>query len=338
VQTRLVGKVGEDPLGRIVMDLLSDAVGELAEALLVTHGEQTSYTVILSPQGEDRMFLHFPGANDSFTEEDIPVRELTRARLFHFGYPPVMKNMYADGGNNLAGLLGKAKSAGLTTSLDMCYPDPSAPSGHADWRRILQTALPVVDVFLPSLEETCAMLEPEAARQFAKDEPAVCSEVPVKQISDLGEQLIAMGAAVVGIKAGHRGLYLRTASEWRLRDAGRGMPENQLPWADREMWSSPFAATVVGTTGAGDATVAGFLFGLLSNMTPEATITAACAVGASCVEAPDASSGIKSWDATRERMDQGWRRRVVSLGAGWSESKEQGVWIGPQDAHKKPSP
>ncbi len=337
VRTRLMGKVGDDPFGRIIQNLLSDAIGEGANALLVVPSEHTSYSVILSPPDEDRMFLHFPGANDTFTEEDVPSCELSHARLFHFGYPPAMKNMYADRGENLAALLRKAKSAGLTTSLDMCYPDPSSASGRANWRQILQTALPVVDVFLPSLEEMRVMLEPTPVRQHAESEPSNPPRTLVEEIVDLGERLVAMGAAIVGIKAGHYGLYLRTSSEQRLRDAGPGLPEDRVAWAGREMWSSPFEVTVVGTTGAGDATVAGFLFGLLSNMAPEATITAACAVGASCVETADATTSIRSWQTTRERMEGGWRRWALLPGAGWTESRQRGVWIGPHDVRSTSS-
>ena len=98
IGTRLLGRVANDNFGRIVSDLLAGVHPDLAAGLLVDEGEHTSYTVVLNPPGEDRMFFHFPGANDTFTNDDIPDDSLPGARIFHFGYPPIMKRMYEDGG------------------------------------------------------------------------------------------------------------------------------------------------------------------------------------------------------------------------------------------------
>ena len=219
-----------------------------------------------------------------------------------------------------------AKAAGLTTGVDMAYPDPASPAGRADWRAILMAALPAVDVFLPSLEEMLFMLG-------ARTESS--ADVSAEDISRLAEELLEMGAGVVGIKAGDRGFYLRTASEQRLRAAGPGMPDDRAGWADRELWSAVFEVDVAGTTGAGDTTAAGFLLGLLRNMSPEEAVTAACAAGACSVEAADATSGVRSWEETKARIDRGWRRRESRPGTEWRESGYQGVWLGPQDRQSR---
>ena len=65
----------------------------------VPKGEVTSYTVVLNPPGIDRIFLHCPGANDTFTDEDVTDEVLGGASLFHFGYPPLMKQIWSDGGS-----------------------------------------------------------------------------------------------------------------------------------------------------------------------------------------------------------------------------------------------
>lgn len=322
VGTRLLGRVADDDFGRIVSDLLGGVDPELARGLLVESGEHTSYTVVLSPPGEDRMFFHFPGANDTFANDDIPDSSLTGARIFHFGYPPIMRRMYEDGGRELVRVLERARAAGLTTGVDMAYPDPASPAGRADWRNILTAALPAVDVFLPSLEEMLFMLGSRTES---------VADVPAERISRLADELLEMGAGVVGIKAGDRGFYLRTASEGRLREAGPGMPDDRAGWADRELWSSVFEVDVAGTTGAGDATAAGFLLGLLRNMSPEEAVTAACAAGACSVEAADATSGVRSWEETKARIERGWRRRESRPGAEWRESGYQGIWLGPRE-------
>jgi sugar/nucleoside kinase (ribokinase family) len=113
---------------------------------------------VISPPGSDRRFLHHPGANDDFSAQDVSEEALQDAHLFHFGYPPLMANMYSNGGRQLLELFQRAKSHGLTTSLDMAYPDPESAAGRADWRAILHNVLPYVDIFVPSLEEILYML------------------------------------------------------------------------------------------------------------------------------------------------------------------------------------
>jgi sugar/nucleoside kinase (ribokinase family) len=84
---------------------------------------------------------------------------------------------------------------------------------------------------------------------------------------------------------------------------------------------------VVGTTGAGDATVAGFLSGLLRDLSPEAAATAAVAVGACNVEAADALSGVRSWEETMSRVAGGWEQRWFSMpAADWHRDPRHQLW------------
>jgi sugar/nucleoside kinase (ribokinase family) len=133
VPVRLMGKVGDDLFGRALLAALEARDPELAGSMVVAAGETTSYTIVISPPGVDRSFLHCSGANDTFTADDVRYDELTSARIFHFGYPPIMRAMYADGGTELRRMLARARDAGPTTSLDMCRPDPSGDAGRVDW-------------------------------------------------------------------------------------------------------------------------------------------------------------------------------------------------------------
>ena len=57
----------------------------------------------------------------------------------------------------------------------------------------------------------------------------------------------------------------------------------------------------------------------------------AVAVGGCCVEAPDATSGIRSWEDTARRVKAGWSRRHVQVDErGWRPAAN-GVWAGPND-------
>ena len=59
-----------------------------------------------------------------------------------------------------------------------------------------------------------------------------------------------------------------------------------------------FNVNAVDTTGAGDSFAAGFLFGLFNNWSIEQSAIFASAVGAKCVTAYGATTGIASYEET----------------------------------------
>ncbi len=334
IPTRLIARIGVDPFGQTVRSLVAGFDPALTEGLAVVPGAVTSYSVIISPPGVDRLFIHCPGANDEFSAADVTDEALAQADLFHFGYPPVMRRMYQDGGAELARLFQRAKAAGVTTSLDLCMPDPASESAQIDWMAILEAALPAVDVFTPSLDELLFMLDrPTYQLVQTAGQRAVLQAQPDLPVR-LGRRLLDMGARIVLIKLGDCGAYLCTANPAALRQAGRAAPPDRAAWAERELWSPCFQVQVVGATGSGDATVAGLLSALLRQLSPEAALTAAVAVGACNVEAADALSGVKDWDATQQRIAAGWpRRRPFSHELpGWRWQEAGQLWLGPQDA------
>ena len=317
IRTRLMGKIGDDPFGEIVLRLIRAQDPRLVENMIVAPGETTAYTIVISPPRFDRFFLHCAGANHTFGADDVPYDRLHEARLFHFGYPPFMKRMYTREGEELVEMYRRAKAAGVLTSLDLALPDPDGPSGQVNWRRVLEKTLPYVDLFLPSLDELLFMLR--------RDQP-LPDVHPDTLIADVAAEVLDMGARLVGIKLGSRGLYLRTGAE------GTG-PLAAPGWQNRELWAACFRPEpLVGTTGSGDATIAGFLAGVLHGQTLEAALTSAVGVGGCNVEAADALSGVLSWRATQARIQAGWPRSTVTIDApGWRWDDAHQLWIGPHD-------
>jgi sugar/nucleoside kinase (ribokinase family) len=296
IKTRLIARVGGDQLGSTLrQNIISERGAELAEGLIRSGESSTSYSIVINPPGRDRTFLHHPGANDDFSAQDVSDKALQDAPLFHFGYPPLMANMYLDNGRQLLELFQRVKSHGLTTSLDMAYPDPESAAGSADWLTILRKVLPCVDIFVPSLDEILFMLR-------RKTDLPPSAEL----LTEVSGELLDMGTKMVLLKLGNRGLYLRTTGESILRGMGLAAPDILNAWGDFEAWLPCFKVEVVGTTGSGDVTIAGFLAALLHSLPPAEALTAALAVGACCVEAADALSGIRSWDATWQRIRAGW--------------------------------
>jgi sugar/nucleoside kinase (ribokinase family) len=316
VATELCGKVGDDYFGSAVRGIIERHTPGSSRGILVSPHEATSYTLVLSPAGRDRAFVHCPGANDSFGPDDIPQALLEQADLLHYGYPSVMKRMYSNGGRALVELLTRARQAGLTTSLDLAYVDPDSEGAQADWPAILRAALPLVDSFVPSVEEVRAIWD-QTSSERAQGLPDA--------LPRLAQTALAAGARIVMIKAGTNGVYLRTGS---APCRGRGAPRAWAAWQQRELWSPAFAPErVVTTTGAGDAAVACFLAAMLRGESPELAVSMACAAGACCCERADATSGVRTWDETLARLRAGWRQLPLDLSPhGWQWDEEARLW------------
>jgi sugar/nucleoside kinase (ribokinase family) len=332
---RLVGKVGDDFIGRAILEILRRHEPELAAGMIVEPGVASSYTMILSSPNLDRTFFHYPGPNDTFSAADVPDAALRDGKIFHFGYPPLMRRLYQDGGEALAALLKRAGERGLVTSLDVSQPDLDSEAGRVDWRALLARVLPCVDVFLPGVEETLLMMDPgryRALMQTAGDE-GLLSLVEGTLLCDLADEVLALGPAVVGLKLGDQGIYLRTTADHdQLRKLETMLPLAHRPWLNRELLAPAFAANLVGTTGAGDCAVAGFLTGLVRGLDPDAALISASAVGASNVEAADAVSGVPPWADVQQRIAAGWDQIPTRLHLrGWGQETERGLWVGPRD-------
>lgn len=317
VNATLTGKIGEDAFGGIVRAKLNALSPDAAQGLKYAPGEHTSYTIVLSPPGIDRIFLHHAGCNDSFDVEDISLDVVAGADLFYFGYPPLLRRIYEDGGERLAERLRDIKALGLTTVLDMAMPDPGAASGQIDWEAFLRRVLPHIDFFMPSLEEVCLML----GRTVPND---------TASLAPVAEALLELGTRVVGLKMGENGLYLRTAA-LSSPALGRAGPGDPAAWSERELWSPVFDADVKGTTGAGDATIAGFIAALLQGETLQGCLTFANAVGASSVEALDAVGGISSYEDVTKRLARGWPRAAHTVDGSYWRAGPQGLYYGRHD-------
>jgi sugar/nucleoside kinase (ribokinase family) len=304
--------VGRDTFGQVVHSLVELYDPDLMAGMVVDEQVSTSYTIIINPPGVDRIFLHSPGANHAFDADDINYDLVRKAALFHFGYPPVMRRMYENNGQGLVEVFRQAKQTGVTTALDMCYPDPTSEGGWSNWIAILEDTLPFTDIFLPSFEELLLMLRRTTYEQFTQHGSVLEQATPLL-LHDLSSELLSMGVRIAVIKLGERGLYCRSAGQDALQSMGRASPKDASAWADREMWAPCFHVQIVGTTGAGDAAIAGFLAALLRDFNPEQATTVAVAVGACNVEAADALSGLRSWEATLQRIEAGWERLPLHL-------------------------
>lgn len=302
---KLMGKVGDDAFGMMIRNILA-RYG--AGGLLVDPESSTSYSVVLAVPGVDRVFLHNPGANDTFTGDDIPESALEDAALFHFGYPTLMRRTWENDGAELISMFRRMKEKGIATSLDLAAVDPQSPAGHADWEKILTGVLPYVDFFVPSFEELCWMLDRERYDRLAADNRDITEGLDMEaEALPLADKTLSMGCRVVMIKCGTSGMLLRTAVKEVAAGVGSRLELNADKWSDQLVFQPCFKADVVRSgTGAGDTSIAAFLAAVLNGREPSSCIALASAEGACCVTAYDALSGLKPLDELENRIRKGW--------------------------------
>jgi len=332
IDVKLMSKCGDDMFGRDLIQRIKTEAPGAETGIRIVKGQHTSYTIVVCPPGTDRIFLHCPGANDTFDSQDVDLAAVGRARLFHFGYPPLMARTFANGGRELVKIFSEAKAAGATTSLDMSLPDPAAPGGQVDWTAILNRTLPHVDIFVPSAEELTFML-----RRATFDRLVASGDllglIDAALLSDLADRCIDAGAGIVLIKCGYLGIYIRTAGLGRLENIGLAKPHKPRNWASRELFEPTYAVgNVVSATGSGDSAIAGFLAAYLRGCDVADCLRYACAAGAQNVQAHDSLSGVKSWEETTRQVRSGMAKNEVPIDMpGWRHDDAANHYRGPRD-------
>lgn len=306
----LMGKIGNDAFGEIVRNVFRKY--QVEDGLLISDSESTSYSVVVAVPGIDRIFLHNPGANNAFYADDIPEEELQDAALFHFGYPPIMRSMYRNDGEELVKMMKAVKAAGVATSMDLAAVDDASEAGQVDWHHVLERVMPYVDIFVPSVEELCYMLDKERFQEW--QERAVGRDVTEildieKDVKPLADECMKMGAKVLLLKCGVPGMYFRSAPKEVLSQITDRLELDVDAWAGKEYFEKSYVPEkVLSGTGAGDTSIAAFLTAMTDGYTPEDALHLAAGTGASCVAAYDALSGLKSFEELKKKIDTGWKK------------------------------
>ncbi|HRS52131.1 MAG TPA: carbohydrate kinase family protein [Candidatus Marinimicrobia bacterium] len=336
VKTELIGKVGNDDFGRLVLDWYEKNEGHF-KGIKMVEGESTSYTIAICIPGIDRFYLHHCGANDTFGYDDMDFDLVERAKLMLFGYPPWMRKIYENTGAELTRILKKAKELGTTTALDLSLPDVDSYAGQLDWKAILNDWVPLSDIMVPSAEELFYFLYKDKFLE-KKDKlghkESVLDHMTVEEISTMGRDLIKMGAAIAMIKCGSRGLYIYTAGQERLKKIGAAGCADLENWANRELWFPVYKEEkFVGALGSGDSAIAGFLSAFVWGHSIESCLRYANAAGSMNVTVPDGLSWNKGFDDLTRRIKAGWKTKEMKIDApGWKKERE--FWVGPDNRGK----
>ncbi len=307
----LMGKIGRDSFGDMIYKKYQEY--HVESGLIRQDKDATSYSVVLAIPGIDRIFLHHPGANDTFTANDIDWDSIDEeTSLFHFGYPPLMRSMYQNDGEELVKILQTAQGKGMATSLDLAAVDPDSASGKVDWKEILKKTLPYVDFFVPSIEELCFMIDRQRFEEWKVRAAGgdVCDVlIPEQDIRPLADQCMEMGCKVLMIKCGAPGMYLRTTDSDGLNKISSRIELNAELWQKQEFFEKSYKPDrILSGTGAGDTSIAAFLTAVLNGEGPEWAMHYAAATGASCITELDAVSGLLSFAELKEKINAGWEK------------------------------
>lgn len=147
VSVGVVGCVGQDYFGRFILDTLA-AAGIGTDDVRQLPDAETSGTLIINVRGEDRRFIHSPGANAHLQAADIPLARVKCAKVLYVGGYHLMPSLE---GEPLAALFRQARAWGVKTVLDIVMP-----SADSDWDQ-LAGVLSETDVFLPNSDEAAVL-------------------------------------------------------------------------------------------------------------------------------------------------------------------------------------
>ncbi len=184
VSVGTMGKIGNDRFGDLILHTLAENQVDTA-GIQRDVNVNTSFTFVAIASDGERSFCHYIGANGELSEDDLNWDIIKTAKILHIAGALVMPRF---DGQPMANVLQKAKTLGITTSLDTAW------DATGKWLETLEPCLPFVDIFLPSLTE--------AQHLTGKSE--------VREISTFFRNY---GISTIGLKMGERGSYVSTPEE-----------------------------------------------------------------------------------------------------------------------------
>lgn len=246
-----IGVCGDDVFGRFMLDEMSKRNVDMSHVIVRKEG-QTGLSVILN-QGGDRAILTHSGLIAELQASDIADDLLRQAKHLHVASYFLQTKLQPD----LPALFKRARSLGLTTSLDTNYDPTEKWIGFDE-------LLAVTDVFLPNEAEAKSLTGAENVDEAANRLRLALSEAEGSRVEAFAIKLGKDGA--LGISKSQR------------------VRMNSIP------------VNVVDTVGAGDSFDAGFIYGFLRGWELEKTLRLACMCGALSTQQAGGTNGQPTLD------------------------------------------
>lgn len=252
LKTLAVGAVGNDEKADFVIATL-EKFGIDASGMQKLNDVTTSASILNVRANGERPALHARGASDQFDVQAEDYDKVFAAPIIHLGGTGLLAKL--DGERSLV-LLKEAKKRGKTVTFDLI----AATTGTM---KIVEPLLPLIDYFMPAIEEArvmSGMEQPQDCASFFLDRGATCCIVTL----------------------GEKGVYYAHADGTRL----------QTPAYD---------INVIDTTGCGDAFDAGYITALHHKMEVDEALEFAQASAALVATGLGSDAGIISFDDTLKR-------------------------------------
>jgi sugar/nucleoside kinase (ribokinase family) len=249
-----VGAVGDDEKADWVLMTLAKHGIDIS-AMQRLSGIPTSATILNVRPNGDRPALHVRGASDHF---DIPAAmydQVFDAPIVHLGGTGLLRRL--DGPASVT-LLSEAKRRGCIVTFDLI-------AASAQTLDIVKPLLPMIDYFMPSIEE--------ARDMSGQPSPEDCAAF-----------YLGAGATSCIFTLGENGAY------YAHRDGAR-------------LHSAAYDIAVVDSTGCGDAFDAGFITAFRHGMDLETSLRFAQAAAALVAGGLGSDAGIKSFANTLSAMN-----------------------------------
>jgi len=178
-KSAIIAKIGGDSFGEFLKNVLVNNNVDITGLKISEY--PTSASVALISSDSERSFLHCPGANAYFTDEDINWDVVEQSKIV---FPAGMLIMPGFDGQPCANVLKKSREMGKITMLDTAW------DASNQWMKKLEPCMQYIDFFMPSVEEA----------------EKLSGETEHKKIADV---FFEMGVKHVVIKLGKEGCYLR---------------------------------------------------------------------------------------------------------------------------------
>ncbi|MFK7854770.1 MAG: carbohydrate kinase family protein [Granulosicoccus sp.] len=266
-----MGMLGDDEDGRFLQQQ-ADKHGLNTAQLHATRDSATSYTDVLTVASSGkRTFFHYPGANDLLTPAHFDFSG-HRSRILHLGLLGVHEKLDAkteDGENGWTKILKSAKDHGLQTSIEMVSIDDERN------RAIALPCLKWLDYLIVNDHEIGSIADVKTLDG---------STTLVDQCLIAAKRVLAIGSMKLVTVHYPSGALCVTRDGEQILSQSLPMPQSQ----------------VVSSVGAGDAFVAGFLYGLHEDLGLSESLELAHTVAVASLRAVTTTGSVESVAKCRE--------------------------------------
>ncbi|MBX7228938.1 MAG: carbohydrate kinase family protein [Burkholderiaceae bacterium] len=180
-KARLIGRVGDDHLGSLVINHLKQK-NVVTGSIKISAGSTAINVAIVFANGE-RTFLYYPGCNSLLSKDDIEVEVLSKSRLVHFSDTFLLPGLDGEGTHTL---LQAAREDNIKTSMATSW------DAEGRWLTLIRKSLPFVDLYF------CNHVEAQALTGYKNPE-------------DSSLFLLGCGVAMVIVTLGGQGSLIRTS-------------------------------------------------------------------------------------------------------------------------------